>query len=103
MKNKSGKFVKATVPGVTAAAAGVSMPKDYRVSITDASGKDAYPISTFTWLLIYPKNPEGKGAQIKDFMRWMLKNGQAMAPALGYAPLPDAVKAKVAKTVETIQ
>ncbi|MFI5347405.1 MAG: phosphate ABC transporter substrate-binding protein PstS [Elusimicrobiota bacterium] len=103
MKNKSGKFLKATVAGVTAAAAGVKMPKDYRVSITDASGKDAYPISTFTWLLIYPKNPEGKGAVIKDFLRWMLKDGQGMAPALGYAPLPASVKAKVAKTVETIQ
>jgi phosphate transport system substrate-binding protein len=103
MKNKSGKFVKATVAGVTAAAAGVTMPKDYRVSITDASGKDAYPISTFTWLLVYPKNPDAKGAQLKDFLRWMLKDGQGMAPALGYAPLPAAVKAKVAKTVETIQ
>jgi phosphate transport system substrate-binding protein len=103
MKNKSGKFLKASVEGVTAAAAGVDMPKDYRVSITDASGKEAYPISTFTWLLIYPKNPEGKGAQIKAFLRWMLKDGQGMAPALGYAPLPAAVKAKVAKTVETIQ
>ena len=103
MKNKSGKFVKATVAGVTAAAAGVAMPKDYRVSITDASGKDAYPISTFTWLLVYPKNPDAKGAQIKAFLRWMLKEGQPMAPALGYAPLPAAINAKVAKTVETIQ
>ncbi|MDE2512170.1 MAG: phosphate ABC transporter substrate-binding protein PstS [Elusimicrobia bacterium] len=103
MKNKSGRFLLATVAGVTAAAAGVKMPKDYRVSITNASGKDAYPISTFTWLLVYPKNPEGKGAVIKDFLRWMLKDGQGMAPALGYAPLPAVVKAKVAKTVETIQ
>jgi len=103
MKNKAGKFVKATIPAVTAAAAGVKMPKDYRVSITDAKGKDAYPISTFTWLLVYPKNAEGKGVVIKDFLRWMLKDGQGMAPALGYAPLPAAVKAMVAKTVETIQ
>jgi phosphate transport system substrate-binding protein len=105
VKNKAGKFVKATVEGVTAAAAGAakSMPKDYRVSITDAPGAKAYPISTFTWLLVYPKNPEGKGAEIKAFMRWMLKDGQKMAPALGYAPLPESVKAMVAKTVETIQ
>lgn len=103
MKNKSGKFIKASVASATAAAAGVKMPKDYRVSITDASGKDAYPISTFTWLLVYPQNPEGKGAAIKDFLRWMLKDGQGMAPALGYAPLPAAVKAMVAKTVETIK
>jgi phosphate transport system substrate-binding protein len=105
VKNKSGKFVKATVAGVTAAAAGAAqtMPKDYRVSITDAPGAKAYPISTFTWLLVYAKNPEGKGAAIKGFLRWMLKDGQPMAPALGYAPLPDAVKSRVAKTVETIQ
>jgi phosphate transport system substrate-binding protein len=103
MKNKSGKFVKATVEAVTAAAAGVEMPKDYRVSITDASGKGAYPISTFTWLLVYPKNPEGKGAQIKSFLRWMLKDGQPMAPALGYATLPPSVKKMVAKTVDTIE
>jgi len=105
MKNKAGEFVKASVPSVTAAAAGAAkaMPKDYRVSITDAPGKGAYPISTFTWLLVYPKNPAGKGAQIKDFLKWMLKDGEPMAPALGYAPLPESVKAKVAKTVETIQ
>jgi phosphate transport system substrate-binding protein len=105
MKNKNGEFVKASVAAVTAAAAGAAktMPKDYRVSITDAPGKGAYPISTFTWLLVYPQNPEGKGAVIKDFLRWMLKDGQPMAPALGYAPLPDSVKASVAKTVETIQ
>jgi phosphate transport system substrate-binding protein len=105
VKNQAGKFVKASTAGVTAAAAGAAkhMPKDYRVSITDAPGAAAYPISTFTWLLVYPKNPEGKGAELKDFMRWMLKNGQSMAPALGYAPLPASVKAMVAKTVETIQ
>jgi phosphate transport system substrate-binding protein len=104
LKNKSGQFVKASVDGVKSAAAGAasSIPADYRVSITDAPGKDAYPISTFTWLLIYPKNPDGKGALLKDFLRWMLKDGQKMAPALGYAPLPEAVKAKVARTVETI-
>ena len=105
MKNKAGQFVKGSVAAVTAAAAGAAktIPADYRVSITDAPGKGVYPISTFTWLLVYPKNPEGKGAQLKEFLRWMLKDGQKMAPALGYAPLPDAIKAKVAKTVETIQ
>lgn len=105
MRNKSGEFVKASVASVTAAAAGAArkMPKDYRVSITDTLGKGVYPISTFTWLLIYPKNPEGKGAVIKGFLKWMLAHGEEMAPALGYAPLPDSVKAMVAKTIETIQ
>lgn len=101
--NKAGKFVKASIPSVTAAAAGVKMPKDYRVSITDADGEAAYPVSTFTWLLVYEKNSGGKGAILKDFLRWMLKDGQGMASDLGYAPLPDSVKAMVAKTVETIK
>lgn len=103
VRNKAGKFVKATVESVTAAAAGVPMPKDFRVSIADAAGASAYPISTFTWLLVYEKNPGGKGAVIKDFLRWMLKEGQEMAPALGYAPLPPSVNAMVAKAVERIQ
>ena len=105
VRNKSGKFLKASIAGVTAAAAGAArhMPKDYRVSITDAPGPNSYPISTFTWLLVYPRNTAGKGAELKGFLRWMLKDGQAMAPALGYAPLPATVKAMVAKTIETIQ
>ncbi len=105
MLNKSGKFVKASVESVTAAAAAATkvMPKDYRVSITDAEGDGAYPISTFTWLLVYEKNTADKGAVLKDFLRWMLKDGQAMASPLGYAPLPDSVNAMVAKTVETVK
>jgi phosphate transport system substrate-binding protein len=106
VKNKAGKFLKASIDGVTAAAAGAAknMPKDYRVSITDAPGAKAYPISTFTWLLVYPKNDDAaKGAELKAFLKWMLKEGQPMAPALGYAPLPLSVKAMVAKTVGTIR
>jgi len=101
--NKAGKFVKAAIPSVTAAAAGTKMPKDYRVSITDAAGAEAYPISTFTWLLVYEKNDGGKGAVLKDFFKWMLKDGQGMASTLGYAPLPDSVNAMVAKTIESIK
>ena len=103
VQNKAGKFVKASIEGVTAAAAGVKMPKDFKVSITDAEGETAYPISTFTWLLIYEKNGEGKGAVLKDFLRWMLKDGQGMASALGYAPLPSTVNAMVAKTIEGVK
>lgn len=101
--NKAGKFVKASIPSVTSAAAGVKMPKDYRVSITDAEGEASYPVSTFTWLLIYEKNAGDKGQVLKDFLKWMLKDGQAMASALGYAPLPDSVNAMVAKTIEGIK
>ena len=103
VQNKSGKFVKASIEGVTAAAAGVKMPKDFKVSITDAEGETAYPISTFTWLLIYEKNGEGKGAILNDFLKWMLKDGQGMASALGYAPLPASVNAMVVKAIEVIK
>jgi len=102
MKNKAGKFVKASVESVTAASAGVRMPDDFRVSITNADGDGAYPISTFTWLLIYQSNPGEVGTILKQFLRWELKEGQAMCPALDYAPMPDSVKEKVAKAVETI-
>ncbi|OGS37282.1 MAG: phosphate ABC transporter substrate-binding protein PstS [Elusimicrobia bacterium RIFOXYD12_FULL_66_9] len=101
--NKSGKPVKASIESVTAAAAGVKMPKDFKVSITDAEGDSAYPISTFTWLLVYEKNGEGKGAILKDFLRWMLKDGQGMAASLGYAPLPASVNAMVAKAIEVVK
>jgi phosphate transport system substrate-binding protein len=103
VRNKAGKFVKASIDGVTAAAAGVEMPKDFKVSITDAAGIEAYPISTFTWLLIYEKNAGDKGAVLKDFLKWMLKDGQGMASALGYAPLPSSVNAMVSKAIEVVK
>jgi phosphate transport system substrate-binding protein len=94
VQNASGEFLKATVAGVTAAAAGsvATMPADFRVSITNAMGKGAYPISSFTWLLLY-ENPKDK-AQAKvmvDFVKWALTDGQKYCADLGYAPLPDAV------------
>src|SRR5579872_4049619 len=94
VQNESGEFLKATVAGVTAAAAGTvaAMPADFRVSITNASGKGAYPISSFTWLLLY-ENPKDK-AQAKvmvDFVKWALTDGQKYCSDLGYAPLPEAV------------
>ena len=101
--NKAGKFVKASIPSVTAAAAGVKMPKDFKVSITDAEGEASYPVSTFTWLLVYEKNAGDKGAVLKDFLKWMLKDGQPMASALGYAPLPDSVNSMVAKAIEAVK
>ena len=103
MQNKAGKFLKATLEGVTAAAASAKMPKDFKVSIVDAPGEGAYPISTFTWLLVYEKNADNKGAVIKDFLKWMLKDGQAMTAPLGYAPLPAEVNAMVAKAIEAIK
>jgi phosphate transport system substrate-binding protein len=105
VQNKAGKFLKADLASVSAAAAAAAknMPADYRVSITDASAEDAYPISTFTWLLVYKRNPAGTGAVLKDFLGWMLKDGEGMVSDLGYAPLPDNVKAMVQKTIQTIR
>ncbi len=92
VKNSSGVFVKAELESVSAAAAGVELPPDFRVSITDPAGKTAYPISSFTWLLIPEriKDPQKEKA-IKGFLEWMIGPGQAMTAALDYAPLPKPV------------
>lgn len=104
VRNRAGKFVKASMESVSAAAAGAAkdMPADYRVSITDAPGEKSYPISTFTWLLVYEENPGRKGEILKDFLAWMLNDGQKMAPQLGYAPLPANVRRMVLQTIKGI-
>ncbi len=94
VQNAAGEFVKASVQAVTAAAAvaAKSMPKDFRVSITNAPGQGVYPVSSFTWLLLY-ENPKDK-AQAKifvEFLKWALTDGQKFATDLGYAPLPEEV------------
>ncbi|HKE84586.1 MAG TPA: phosphate ABC transporter substrate-binding protein PstS [Vicinamibacterales bacterium] len=100
VQNSEGEFVRASVQAVTAAAGAAvkNMPKDFRVSITNAPGKGVYPISSFTWLLLY-ENPKDK-AQSKamvDFVKWALTDGQKFAPDLGYAPLPaEVVKLEMA-------
>jgi phosphate transport system substrate-binding protein len=94
VKNLEGEFVKASIEAVTAAASSAAskMPDDFRVSITNAPGKGVYPISSFTWLLLY-ENPKDKERSriLVDFMRWALSDGQKFAPELGYAPLPQRV------------
>lgn len=105
VKNSAGVFVAASLGGVSAAAASAAknMPDDFRVSITDAAGQDAYPISTFTWLLIPNKIPDAaKEKAIKDFLHWMLTTGQTMAAPLDYAPLPKAVVIKEEKAIAKI-
>jgi phosphate transport system substrate-binding protein len=101
VKNAAGNWVKGSIDGVTEAAANVkAMPADYRVSITNAPGKESYPISSFTWLLI-PTQPQdaAKAKVIKDFLNWMLDHGQSEVSALYYAPLPKTVADKVRGTV----
>ena len=106
VRNSAGKFVKADLGSVTAAAAGAAktMPADFRVSITNTAGADAYPISSFTWLLIPSKiqDPAKKKA-ITDFLKWMLADGQNMVEALSYARLPKEVVAMEQKVIPTIQ
>ncbi len=92
IRNRDGKWLEASVKTVTAAAAAVDMPADFRVSITDASGPDSYPISSFTYLLVYQRQSDAaKGKAIVGFINWMLHEGQQYAPPLAYAPLPDRV------------
>jgi phosphate transport system substrate-binding protein len=106
VQNKSSQFVTATLDAVTAAAAGAAanMPEDFRISITNAEGKDAYPISSFTWMLFY-QNPEDKQAAgtMVDFMKWALTDGQKFAAPLGYAPLPQPVVQKELPALQKIQ
>jgi phosphate transport system substrate-binding protein len=104
VKNAAGNFVKATLDSVTEAAASVkAMPADFRVSIANAPGKNAYPISSFTWLLIpeQSKDPK-KGKIIADFLEWMVTDGQKMTTQLSYAPLPSSVVEKVKTAIKQI-
>jgi phosphate transport system substrate-binding protein len=105
VRNSSGVFVKASLDGVTAAAASApKMPVDFRVSITNAPGKDAYPIASFTWLLIPAQSKDAaKGKILGDFLNWMVTDGQKMTTALTYAPLPDNVVAKVKDAIKQVK
>jgi phosphate transport system substrate-binding protein len=105
VRNKHGNFVKASLESTTAAAsaAAANMPNDYRVSITNAEGKDAYPIASFTWLLIPQQSKDpNKGRVLRDFLNWMLNNGQHEVTSLTYAPLPKDVVKKLQSTISTI-
>jgi len=94
VQNSAGEFVKASIPSVTAAAAAAvkAMPKDFRVSITNAPGKGVYPMASFTWMLFYesPKD-KAQGKVMVEFMKWALTDGQKFATDLGYAPLPPEI------------
>jgi phosphate transport system substrate-binding protein len=105
VRNSAGTFVKASLEGVTAAAASApKMPADFRVSITNAPGKDAYPVSSFTWLLIPAQSKDpAKGKMLADFLNWMVTDGQKMTSALAYAPLPDNVAAKVKDAIKQVK
>ncbi|MGC4082828.1 MAG: phosphate ABC transporter substrate-binding protein PstS [Vicinamibacterales bacterium] len=106
VQNANGEFVKASTASVTAAAAAAaaSMPADFRVSITNAAGAGAYPVSSFTWLLLYEDAADKAQARaMVDFMKWALTDGQQFAAQLGYAPLPDAVVTQELAALESIK
>lgn len=106
VKNAAGEFVQADLASVTAAAAGAAqnMPEDFRVAITNAPGKGAYPISSFTWLLVPDKIDDPvKRKAITGFLAWMLADGQGMTQALTFAPLPKEVIAKESKAIAKIK
>ncbi len=105
VKNASGTWVKGSLQGATAAAGSVKeMPADFRVSITNPPGKEAYPIASFTWLLIPSRfDDHSKGQAVVNFLNWMLDQGEPMTAALDYAPLPKNVAAKVRARIKEIK
>jgi phosphate transport system substrate-binding protein len=107
MRNPAGEYVLPTIESVTAAAAGVTqrLPEntDYRISIVNAPGDGAYPISSFTWIILYQNQPDtDKGQKLIDFLRWALREGEASAAALDYAPLPAEMVARLEQRLGTV-
>ncbi len=106
VQNRAGQYVECTAQTVTSAAAVAAgrMPKDFRVSIVNASGADSYPIASYTWLLVYRQQTDKvKGEALVKFLRWMAKEGQQYTEPLGYAPLPPEVAVMVEQAIERIQ
>ena len=104
VKNSAGQFVKPTIDSVTAALATAEIPDDFRFSMTNAPGKDAYPICGATWLLVYEQQKDAaKGKKLVEFLKWAAKDGEKMAKDLDYAPLPDSVQQRVLKRIDEIK
>jgi phosphate transport system substrate-binding protein len=103
IRNSRGNFVAPDLDGVSAAAASVPVPDDYRVSITNAPGDKSYPISAFTWILLYQAQPDAaKGRTLAEFLWWAVHDGQKLGSALGYAPLPVDLVKKIEATLRTV-
>jgi len=105
VRNAAGRWVDASVQGVTQAAAGMAeMPADFRISITDAPGDETYPISSFTWLLVPVRSTDAaKGKALRELVSWVVTTGQAEAGALSYAPLPAPVVQKILAAVSSLR
>ncbi len=104
LKNAAGDFVKPTIESVTAALAAAEIPDDFRFSMTNAPGKDAYPIAGATWLLVYQQQKDAaKGKKLVEFLKWAAKDGEKMAKDLQYAPLPDNLQQRVLARINEIK
>ena len=106
VRNADGRYVAPSIASVTAAAASMKLPKntDYRVSIVNAPGKESYPISSMTWILVYQNQPDKvKGTKLVNFLRWAYKNGEKSAASLDYAPLPASMVATLQNRLKTIR
>jgi phosphate transport system substrate-binding protein len=104
VKNSAGQFVKPTIESVTAALATADIPDDFRFSMTNPPGKDAYPIAGATWLLVYEQQKDpAKGKKLVEFLKWAAKDGEKMAKDLEYAPLPETLQQSVLKRIDEIK
>jgi phosphate transport system substrate-binding protein len=104
LKNADGQFVKATLESVTAAMATAQIPDDFRFSMTNAPGKDSYPIAGATWLLVYEQQKDAaKGKKLIEFLKWAVTQGEEMAKDLDYAPLPASLRDRVLKRIAEIK
>ncbi len=104
VKNAAGQFVKPTLESVTAALGTANIPDDFRFTMTNAPGSDAYPIAGATWLLVYEQQKDpAKGKKLVEFLKWALTKGEGMAKDLNYAPLPDEVQQRVLKRIDEIK
>jgi phosphate transport system substrate-binding protein len=104
VKNSAGQFVTPTLGSITAALTTADIPDDFRFSMTNAPGKDAYPICGATWLLVYQQQKDpAKGKKLVEFLKWALTKGEGIAEKLDYAPLPDTVQQRVLKRIDEIK
>jgi phosphate transport system substrate-binding protein len=104
VKNSAGSFVKPSIESITAALATADIPDDFRFSITNAPGADAYPIAGATWLLVYQQQKDAaKGSKLVEFLKWAAKDGEKMAKDLQYAPLPESLQQRVLKRIDEIK
>jgi phosphate transport system substrate-binding protein len=104
VKNSAGEFIKPTLESITAALATAQIPDDFRFSMTNAPGKDAYPICGATWLLVYQQQKDAaKGKKLVEFLKWSMTKGEGMTKTLDYAPLPENVQQRVLKRIDEIK